>query len=250
MKRYFIRLFCFSSLCFLLFSCTKNSEKLSFPALSDYYPLQTGHVLIYRLDSSLIPLYGSDLEIRSYHAKDSIADTLRDNAGRLSYRIYHFVTDTLESQPWIPVSTFIATPQDQTIEFVDDNNLRFLKMKQPLRDYFSWAGNTYIDTKSSTSPFQYLDGWNYTYQNVGQPYTVEMGTLDNTVTVLQQDETSPPGPFDPGSYQQRNYSIEVYAKGIGLVYKEFLHRTWQTTPEPAKFENDTYGIKLSLIGYR
>jgi len=87
-------------------------------------------------------------------------------------------------------------------------------------------------------------------RNTGGPYTVEAGTFSNTVTVLQQDETSPPGDFDPSAYKQRNYSIEVYAEGVGLIYKDFLHWTWQTTPPPARFENDSYGIRLSLLGYR
>ena len=74
--------------------------------------------------------------------------------------------------------------------------------------------------------------------------------MSPAVVFIKDDETSPEGPFDPDSYQQRNYSVEVYAKGIGLVYKEFLHWTWQATPPPAHYENDSYGIKLSLIDYR
>lgn len=250
MKRYFLLFFCFTSFCLLFIGCAKESTALTFPALSDYYPLETGHVYIYRLDSSLIPLSGSELEVKSYHAKDSIADTIRDNMQRLSYRIYRSVTDTLETQPWRNIATFYVTPEEQTVEYVDDNNLRFIKLKQPLRNDFSWQGNSFIETKAGTSPYRYLDGWDYTYSNVGQPYTVIKGVLDNTITIVQQDETSPPGPFDPGSYQQRNYSVEVYAKNIGLVYKELLHWTWQTTPPPAKFDNDAFGVKLNLIDYR
>jgi hypothetical protein len=247
MKRYFYM--CFAAVNFLLPGCAKQSAEVSLPALNDYYLLETGHVFIYRLDSSLIPLYGSNLQIKSYLAKDSIADTIRDNQERLSYRVYRFVTDTLAIQQWRPIATYYITPADNSIEVVDDNNLRFIKLREPIRNAFNWQGNSYIDTKSAGSLYQYLDGWNYTYQNVSQPYTVIQGTLDNTITILQQDETSPPGPFDPDNYQQRNYSIEVYAQGVGLVYKEFLHWTWQTTPAPAHYDNDSYGIKLSLIDY-
>lgn len=234
----------------LLLSCSKQIETLNLPALADYYPLQTGKVFIYRLDSSLIPISGvSELEIKSYHARDSIADTIRDNLNRLSYRVYRSITDTLETQPWRTIASFYITPEEHTVEVMDENNLRFIKLKQPLRNDFSWMGNSYIDTRSATSPYQYMDGWNYFYQNVASSYTVLNGTLPNTITILQQDETSPPGDFDPNNYQQRNYSVEVYALGIGLVYKEFLHRTWQVTPPPAKFDNDSYGIKLNLIRY-
>src|SRR3982751_1982747 len=101
MKRYFY--VCFAVINFLLAGCSKQSAEISLPTLSDYYPLQTGHVLIYRLDSSLMPLFGSNLQIKSYLAKDSIADTIRDNQERLSYRVYRFITDTLAVQPWRPI---------------------------------------------------------------------------------------------------------------------------------------------------
>ncbi len=248
MKRYFF--LCFIAINFLLIGCAKQSANLSLPSLNDYYPLETGHVLIYRLDSSLIPLFGNELQIKSYLAKDSTADTIRDNQDRLSYRIYRFVTDTLAIQPWRPIATYYITPADNSVEVVDNNNLRFIKLKEPIRNDFYWQGNSYIDTKSNNFLYEYLEGWKYTYQNVNQPYTVIKGVLDNTITVLQQDETSPEGPFDPDSYQQRNYSVEVYAKGVGLVYKEFLHWAWQTDPPPAHYDNNSYGIKLSLIDYR
>ncbi|NNV57891.1 hypothetical protein [Limnovirga soli] len=234
----------------VLMGCAKQSATVQFPALSDYLPLQTGRVLVYRLDSSLIPLDGSDLVVKSYHAKDSIADTITDGMGRLTYRMYRFVTDTLETQPWQNIGTFLITANAQTVELLDDKNRRFVILTQPLRDGFTWPGNAYIDTKSATSPFQFMDGWRYQYTQFNQPITLDDALLDSTITVLQRDEISPPGPFEPQNYQQRNYAVEIYAKGIGLVYKEFLHSTWQPTPPPAKYDNDSYGIKLSLIAIR
>jgi hypothetical protein len=130
---------------------------------------------------------------------------------------------------------------------VDDENLRFVKLAQPITDSFMWSGNTYIDTKSAGSPYQFMDGWNYTYQAVNQPYPVLMGNIDSTVTVLQNDVLSPPGSFDPTQFQERIYSQEVYGKNIGLVYKNFLHWTWQTDPGPAQYSPDSYGITLNLM---
>lgn len=231
-------------------SCLKQSETLRFPALTEYNPLQLGHTLTYRLDSTFLGSSTTEFTISSHLVKDSIADTTRDNTQRLAYIIYRFITDTLAANPWQSLYTYYTVAEEHTIEVMDDKNLRFIKMKQPVRDGFSWNGNSYIDTRSATSPYQYMEGWNYTYSNINQPYTVLKGTIENTITVLQVDETSPPGPFDPGNYQQRNYSIEVYAKGIGLIYKDFLHWTWQNTPPPARFTDDSYGIRLNLVEYK
>lgn len=228
--------------------CVKQSEDLRIPSTEAFFPLKVGRVIKYRLDSSVIPYNGSELAVKSYHAKDSIADTLRDNQDRLSFLVLRFISDTLESTGWAPGISYYVTQSDNKTEVMDEHNLRFIKLVEPIRDGYSWNGNSYIDTKSAGSPYQYLDGWNYVYQNYGAPFPTVNGTFPNTVTVLQQDETSPPGPFDPSNYQQRNYSVEVYAAGVGLIYKEFTHWTWQTTPFP-KFDNDSYGIKLSLLDY-
>jgi hypothetical protein len=92
-----------------------------------------------------------------------------------------------------------------------------------------------------------MDGWNYTYDSVNVPYNTAVGIIDSSITVLQRDETTPEGAFDPQFYQQRNYSKEVYAHNIGLIYKNFLHWTWQPTPEPARYEDGSYGIILNFL---
>ena len=72
---------------------------------------------------------------------------------------------------------------------------------------------------------------------------------ENTVTVFQHNETTPDGAFNPNNYQQRNYGVEVYAKGIGLIYKDFLHWTYQVTPPPAKYEDASFGVKLTAMSF-
>ena len=234
----------------LISSCKKETTTISFSSLTEYYPLQVGKSLIYRLDSTTTPPFGASLQVISYLAKDSIESIFPDNQGRNSYRVFRYITDTLQTKDWQYISTYYITPTNQSIEVLDDNNLRFIKLHMPILEGFSWKGNKYIETISSSSNVSYLDDWDYTYQNCGMPITVMKGTLDSTITITQRDDTQPAGAFDPSSYQQRNYAVEVYAKGIGLVYKEFLHWTWQTTPPPAKYEDGSYGIKLTLVDFR
>lgn len=239
----------FSYICavIILCSCKKQTEQINFPLIKDYYPLSTGKVFIYKLDSTVIPAFGSDLITYSLLAKDSIADTFNDNIGRLSYKVYRFTTDSLQTKPWTYRSTYYITPTVDDIQLVDDYNLRFIKLIQPLKENFNWKGNAFIDTKSPDNNFQYLDNWDYTYQNVNKPYTVLKGTFDSTITVFQRDELSPNTPFDVDFFQERNYSVEIYAKGVGLIYKEFLHWTWQPTPPPAQYKTNSFGIKLNLV---
>jgi len=229
-----------------LAGCGKESETLDTAALNEYFPLQVGKSYLYRLDSTIPASFGSALIVKSYQAKDSIESTFTDNQGRLSYRIFRTIRDTAGIQPWRFSATFVATQTNEWIEYVD-NNLRFVKLHAPVTEGYTWKAHSFIDTKSLNTTVSYLDEWEYEYRDVGQPYVGLTKTYDSTVTVFQQDETTPPGPFDPNNYQQKNFGTEVYAKGVGLVYKEFLHWTWQTTPPPAKYEDGSYGVKLRLI---
>jgi hypothetical protein len=188
--------------------------------------------------------------IRRYRVMDKVDAQITDSAGRTGYRIFRSITDIDETQPYRPNETFEAVLQGTDwIEKVE-NNLRFVKLRHPIINDFQWAGNSYIDATSSNSDVPYMFGWKYTYHNVGQPFTVRGKTFDNTITVVQkEEEESPPGPFDRNQYKQWNYSIEVYAKGVGLIYKHFNHKTWQLDPPPAHWEDNSYRLILEIIDY-
>lgn len=241
--------------CTLLFiaamaGCKKETEQLNLPQVADYAALQPGKVLVYHLDSTVVDQSGTQLLTTSYLVKDSTGNAYTDNTGRTSYTIYRFITDTLSTSPWQPLLTYYRTPTENSVETVDDYNLRYISLQAPVADDFSWNGNAYIDTKSTTPDYLFMDGWVYTYQNINMPYTTRKGVIDSTVTVAQIDDLSPPGDFDPSAFQVRTYSTETYAKGIGLIYKEYLHWTWQPTPLPSQYQKDSYGIKLNLVDVR
>jgi hypothetical protein len=234
---------------FLLSACTKQTENYTSATISDYFPMQVGRTFLYRLDSTIPAAFGSSLIVKYYQAKDSIESTFADNQGRTSYRIFRYTRDTLATKPWQFAATYYATNTGKSLEYVD-NNLRFIKLSLPIKEEFSWPAHTYIDTRSQNTTVSYLDSWNYQYQNVDEGYSVLNKTYDTTITILQKDETLPEGQFNPTfPRQDRNYGVEVYAKGVGLIYKEFLHWTWQLAPTPS-FESTSFGVKLQLISYK
>lgn len=223
--------------------CDSQKESIVAPPLSDYYPFKVGTSLLYRLDSTVRAPSNIQLIVISYQAKDSIESTFLDNQGRQSYRIFRYIRNLSGTQPWQFASTIYATPTANAVEYVE-NNLRFIKLVAPLRNGYRFKAHSYIQTSSQ---FDYLLDWEYQYQNVGEPYKIGNTTFDSTITVLQKDETDPAGPFNPANFQIRNYGIEVYSKGLGLIYKEFLHSNYQASPPPAQYLQATYGIKLTLI---
>ena len=141
----------------------------------------------------------------------------------------------------------MAVPTDFALEFIE-NNMRFLKLKGPIRDAFTWKGNSYIDTYSLNSNVKYLDDWEYTYENVNMSQTVGAFTLDSTLDVNQRDEIIG-NPADPNSYSEINFSAEKYAKGVGLVYRNFLHKEYQPPTPGRGGYRIGYGVKMTMIDH-
>lgn len=232
----------------LLTACTKENELFTTASLSDYFPLQVGKYITYNLDSTVYINFGQKDTIIKYQVKDSIETQITDNLSRPAYRIVRYIRKDA-SQVWTPNNTFMATPTTTSIEFVE-NNLRFQKLKLPIKDGYTWKGNSFIDTYSLNSTTKYLDDWDYTYDSVNVPLTIGGIPFASTVKVNQRDEFLGQDPALPNTqYAERNYSVEKYAKGIGLVYKEFLHWEFQGMQpgRPAFFTG--YGIKLTITGH-
>ncbi len=234
----------------LFFSaCKKETEELKTPALSEYVPLEVGKYIIYQLDSfRYLPFSTQGITI-SYQAKFLVDAAITDNLDRPAYRIVRFIRKTA-ADVWQPDNSFTAVNTGNTYEFTDEN-MRFLKLHEPISNGFSWKGNSYINTTSQFTDFRFLDGWDYMYDSVDAPLTLGAINFDSTVKVAQRDEVlNDPG--DPGSYSEINYAVEYYAKGIGLVYKRFLHSEYQppTTSGGSGYYSDaTKGFTLTIIDH-
>ena len=234
----------------LLFSaCKKETEELKTPALSEYVPLEVGKYITYQLDSfRYLPFSTQGITI-TYQVKFFVDAGITDNLGRPAYRIVRSIRKT-DADAWVPDNSFTAINTGNTYEFIDEN-LRFLKLQLPIKNGYTWKGNSYINTTSQYSDFRFLDGWDYAYDSLDAPLTVGSVTFDSTVKIAQRDEVIG-NPDDVNSYSEKNYSAEYYAKGIGLVYKRFLHSEYQppTTSGGSGYYSDaTKGFTLTIIDH-
>lgn len=243
-----------SLLAVVVSSCNESKIELESPALATYFPTTIGKYITYRLDSTIPTQFGADTTVRSYRVRDTYDAEIKDGLGRKAFRVFRSISNVAGTLPYTANNTFSATPVDEDWVEWNENNLRFMKLRFPMQEGFTWRGNSFIDATSLNSPVRYLAEWEYVYQNVGQPYTVNGKTFPNTVTILQRDEVLPEGPFNPAFYKQWNYSIEVYAEGIGLIYKNFDHKVWQPPVPPPDarlgyWEDGSYRVVLSIIDH-
>lgn len=234
--------------CMLAFSCGKKSEEFISGPASSYYPLQTGKYITYNLDSTVFVNFGERDTVISYQVQDRVDALITDNTGRPAYRIIRFIRKN-ENQDWLPNNTFMAIPTDHSVEFIE-NNLRYIKLSLPIAQDFTWKGNSYIDTYSLDSELKYLDDWDYTYDSVNMPLQLGNIMIDSALVVRQRDEFLGQDPSEPGTqYAEKNYSVEKYGAGIGLVYKEFIHWEYQGSQPDRNAYYIGYGVTLTMTGH-
>lgn len=229
----------------LLFSCKSETETLLSDPLDKYCPLSVGKYITYRLDSTVFLPFGTGSVIKSYEVKFLNESEITDNLGRKAFRISRYIRKD-STQAWQADASIMAVNNSQRVEFIE-NNLRFIKLAFPVRQGFSWKGNAYIDTYSFNSNLDYMDGWDYSYDSVGQPLEIGKLSFAETITVRQRDEILG-DPTDPRSYAEINQGMEKYAAGIGLIYRKFYHSEYQPNNN-GYFTDDSYGVEYTIIDH-
>ena len=231
----------------LIFSACSKSEEFKTDSISDYAPLIVGKYVTYQLDSLIFADNITPFDrVNSYQVKHLVEDTITDNIGRKGFTIRRYIRKTL-TDSWMPDNAFIAVNTGSSLEFVE-NNFRFLKLKEPIRNEYSWKGNSYIDTYSANSEVKYFDDWDYVYDSLNTPLTLGSIIIDSTVKVAERDDVLG-NPDDPDSYSEINFSVSNYGKGLGLVYRRFLHQEYQPPTPGTKAYKVGYGITLTMIDH-
>jgi hypothetical protein len=107
-----------------------------------------------------------------------------------------------------------------------------------------------IEMGSFTSDVNYLDVWSYTYDSVNVPLMLGQQVIDSTIKVVQADEFFGDDPSSGSAVSgEKNYSVEKYAKGIGLVFKDFLHWEYTGPSGGSSGYYVGYGVRLTLTDH-
>ncbi len=237
----------FAFIILLLVSCKKENTSFTTTSVNAYFPLGVGKLIIYDLDSTVFTNFNQTETVRHYQAQYKVQDSTTDNLGREGYTIYRYLRSD-STQNWTMDNVFTVFPTDNLVECIQDN-LRFIKLAAPVDNGFSWKGNSYL----AFDPYRsyvfanpaFMEDWEYTYEDVNKPLTVGTETFDSTVTVLEVADSTG-DPKVPGTeYAEKTYSIEKYAKGVGLIYKDFIHWEYQAIDHTYK----GFGERLSIIDH-
>jgi hypothetical protein len=230
--------------------CKRDVEHYASEPLSDYMPLAVGKSITYQLDSTVFIGFTLDGEIHKYQEKQEVAAQITDNLGRPSYRINRYLRDSAGTGNWLAAGTFFITPLEKSVEVVE-NNLRTVRLALPVKRDVFWKGNQYLpfapygnqyDFRSDTN-FDPAD-WEFYYETVDESLTLNGQVIDSVITVKQIDEETSGN--DDVLLTGKTYSVEKYAKGIGLVYQELI--MWEREPNgPSGAYKIGFGVKRTLL---
>jgi hypothetical protein len=223
--------------------CSKTEDGVPAANMSEYYPLQIGKYITYRLDSTVYANLNTTKVVRTYIVQDRIDAVVKDNLGNDAYRIRRMMQSNIDTTVWADNATFLVIPSRQKTEFIE-NNLRFIKLINPVRDFTTWQGNSQINVLDGF--LRFYENWEYFYEKTGEPFTINNLNFPETVTVNHIDEVDG-NPNDKRFFYEITRSSEVYAKGVGLIYKDFFHELWQ--PVTANFQPNSYGIRLTILNH-
>jgi hypothetical protein len=226
-------------------SCKKTTENITdeFPPAS-FFSLKTGDSAFYRLDSlEFTPGKQNPAQFNSYLIKEEVASVEKDNLGRPMWKMNRYInTDTTGKGVWKNNGYYFIQILDQQVDIIE-NNIRFIRIKSPVRTNFFWKGNSYLPNEAypdyDFSIDNNMQNWNYTYKGVGtsekigydnDPYdnvtTIEL--IDQSINVNENNNDI----LSSNNFASREKWIELYARQTGLIYKEQV--LWEYQPVKQK----------------
>lgn len=227
------------------FSACKNSSYDD--VLADkqyaYQPLEVGRYTIFDVDSlhyNFINPSTQQVDSFRFQQMEKITDTFYDNAGRLNYRFELFRRNDATAT-WRLRKVWYGLTTATTFERQEDD-LRFVKLIFPPTADVYWNGNKYVPATDSNVFKLYLN-WNYHYTAIGTPATIGLNNFTECLFVSQVDEEN---------LIDKKLSKEIYAKNVGLVFKEFLLINKQDVvsswSNPFKANGDHVIMKVNSYG--
>lgn len=181
----------------------------------NYFPLETGKYCIYEVDYVSYNDFSGTIDTSKYFIKELIGNSDTDNSGNLYYRLERYTKQTLNDPGWQFAEVWAIQHQDGKSYRIEDNQ-RYINIDFPLFYGKEWNGLTHIrkDTFISITGGTidvYKDWENFKITSLNQPELIAGTTYDSVMTILRADKTN---------NIERRYSIEKYAKNIGLVFKQ------------------------------
>jgi hypothetical protein len=189
----------------LIVACDKKKVPEQINVGYNYFPLSIGSYTVYEVDSLAKDDKLAKDTVFKFLIKEVIESAFTDNTGKAAFRIERYKKKynpkiPYAAQLWELKQVWYANRTETVADRVEDN-ARYTKLIFPVKEGAVWDGNA-----SNT-----LGEKQYKIIAVDQQETIGSNKLDSVASVLQSNSEN---------LVETNYSIEKYARNVGMVYKQ------------------------------
>jgi hypothetical protein len=189
--------------------CKKDSVIPPDPYYREYFTAEAGQYIIYQCDSIVFDDFNGTIDTFRFKIKEYYESEFIDNAGRKAMRIERF-KQAENASNWVLSDVWQVVKTDLQVEKVEED-VRMIKLIFPVVDEKEWNINALNNVGART----------VAYKDVHLPYETETLSFDSTVTVENTD---------PQNLINEYRDTEIFAKGLGMIYKRFVNVEYVTPP--------------------
>lgn len=195
----------------LFFSCRNDKEEVVLKG-NEYFPLKTGTIRYYHIDSFYFDNYTGTTDTVSLDVREKVESKFADAGGDTLYRI-EISTYSIEKDEWLVQKVYTRKLNgNYALENIDNNPQ--VKMLFPISKYKT-KGSSYVWNMNMYSA---NEAANVKYTSVFTSFYNGLNAWADCVSVgLQKPETG----------ITNNILEEVYAKNVGLVYRHIDRSNYQ-----------------------
>ena len=199
--------------------CKDQTEAL--PATgTDYYPVAVGNFWVYAVTDttwSAAAVGRTSVPTASvYRFKETITEAFTDAAGQKAYRMVRAKMGPVTTT-WRDDSVFVVSATAQAV-VVNRNNTRTVELTFPVKEGRSWNFNAYNNNYNDT-----IKAETRRSSAIGKPYTTGSTPTTPAVVYPATVTTMNTGAATENSLLKRISYQQVFAKGVGPVFRQRVH---------------------------
>jgi hypothetical protein len=195
-------------------SCCDHPDQFVAERGEDYFPLETGRILEYRVDSIVFDDAGATNRLDTFTAyvRERVLDPFVDLSGETGYLIQREYRSHPDL-PWQVTDLWTAAADQNDVTRVEENQ-RIVKMEFALYPGKRWNPTRYINTlieiPVGTETINMFSYWQGEVLSIHQPEQIGHFAFDSVMTCLQADDDNE---------LERRFVVEKYVKGLGLAFR-------------------------------
>ncbi len=201
-------------------ACRSNKEELVLKG-NDYFPLKTGVIRLYEIDSFIYNNYTGDIDTFNRNFREEIKNFFVDNAGDTNYTVDLSYYNTVRVKWEVQQSYVRKISGNYAVENI--YNRPEVKLLFPISKYKT-KGASYV---WNLNMFNDGEGSNVKYTAVFTPFDNSRQAFNDCVKVEYQK---------PETGVVNNVYEEVYAKNVGLVYRHIDRSDYLTQGKRGGYE--------------